>query len=386
MNVNRRDILSFSAALSAFSLSPRCLLAARNGPKVLILIELQGANDGLNTVVPYASKRYYNLRPQIAVPRKTVITLDNMTGLHPSLVEVSKLFERGEVKIVQGLGYPHPILSHFRSIELWERGGDGKSNGRTGWLVDPLDIIAEELSSDAKAMFLDNAGEIFSGGLDGFLGPDALNRNLLNLKKSAGSSLSISKSGGDLLGELLDTRDKNRERLQKLSAKLSSSNKRFDFGRGDLGQQLSKVCELLAAGVNIPVFKVSVGSFDTHDDQWWTHRELLRQLDKSIGGAVRAIKDMALWNDTLMMTYSEFGRRARENGSQGTDHGMAAPHFLIGGKIKGGIDGAAPQLGQLEQDNELYTMDYRSIYNFVLSQHFGLGDNPFSEYDFSAIS
>jgi len=383
---NRRDILSFGAALSAFSLSPNLVLGGAHRSKFLILVELQGANDGLNTVVPYASKRYYNLRPNISLSKDSVLTIDDLVGLHPSLSRISNLYYSGSVKIIQGLGYPHPILSHFRSIELWERGGDGLGNGRKGWLVDPLQIISEQLSPDAKAIFLDNAGEIFTGGLDGFLGPDALDESVLGLETSSTSMLSAGNGKNKLLGELIGTRDKNRERLTALSEKLSGSNKYFNFGRGELGQQLSKVCELLGAGVNIPVFKVSIGSFDTHDDQLRTHRDLLRELDASIGEAVDALKDIGVWNDTLIMTYSEFGRRARENGSRGTDHGMAAPHFILGGQVKGGVFGDYPQLGQLDRDNQTYTIDYRSVYNLVLSEHFGLKDNPFTKYDYNSIT
>ena len=148
---------------------------------------------------------------------------------------------------------------------------------------------------------------------------------------------------------------------------------------------MKNVCDLIGRGLNIPVFKVSIGGFDTHENQFWTHRHLLEQLDRAVGQTVTDLKRLGVWDDTIIMTYSEFGRRAKENGSQGTDHGMAAPHFLLGGGIKGGIYGDYPQLGQLEKDNLLYSMDYRSVYNFVLSEHFGLKENPFSTYDFSNI-
>ena len=129
MTMNRREIIQFAGALSLFSLAPSLTIASASKSKFLILIELDGANDGLNTVVPYGSKLYKRLRPRLAIENKDILKLDNFVGLNPALQNIANLYETGECKIVQGLGYPHPNLSHFRSIELWERGGDGKSNG-----------------------------------------------------------------------------------------------------------------------------------------------------------------------------------------------------------------------------------------------------------------
>ena len=139
------------------------------------------------------------------------------------------------------------------------------------------------------------------------------------------------------------------------------------------------------AGVEIPVFKVSIGSFDTHIEQFWKHRDLLRDLDKSISDTVRILKEIGVWNDTIIMTYSEFGRRAKENGSRGTDHGMAAPHFVLGGKISGAVYGEENVLSSVADSNLRFSIDYRSLYNEILSKHFGFRDNQFATYKNQAL-
>ena len=168
--------------------------------------------------------------------------------------------------------------------------------------------------------------------------------------------------------------------------KLSKKNSNFRIGRGALGSQLSQVISLIDAGVNIPVFKASMGSFDTHIDQYWKHRDLLRELSEGISDLVKNLKRIGIWNDTIIMTYSEFGRRANENGSRGTDHGMAAPHFLLGGSIKGGIFGGELNFNKLNNNNLAFQVDYRSLYNHVLSNHFNLINNPFSNFKSDLIS
>jgi len=155
---------------------------------------------------------------------------------------------------------------------------------------------------------------------------------------------------------------------------------------GSLGNQLSRVCELIGANISIPVYKVSIGSFDTHIDQFWRHRQLLRELDEAVSGTVKELKKIGIWNNTVIMTYSEFGRRAKENGARGTDHGMAAPHFVIGGSIKGGINGGLPNLDQLQNNDLIYEIDYRSLYDFVLNKHFNLESNPFKKFRTNEIA
>tara|TARA_A100001015_G_scaffold148377_1_gene164564 strand:+ start:2348 stop:3451 length:1104 start_codon:yes stop_codon:yes gene_type:complete len=357
---------------------PAHFLKASSNSKYLILVELQGANDGLNTVIPFTNKIYYELRPTIGIPKTEILTISDNIGLHFSLNGLSKLFESGELKIVQNLGYPNPVLSHFRSIELWETGGDGIVKGREGWLVKSLNLIDRNRDLDAKALYLDQSGDIFRGGTSGFLGPNSIGFTPEELEDR--DQLVPVPRNFALLNELIKERQSNNENLKRLGDKLSIKNSFSSLGRGSLGSQLGKVCNILSKEVNIPVFKVAIGSFDTHSEQYWSHKNLLRELDHSLSDTVNALKEIGIWNDTIIMTYSEFGRRAAENGSRGTDHGMAAPHFLIGGKLQGGLFGQSPDLNNLKNNNLRYGIDYRTIYEGVLREHFGIEDNPFQKY------
>ena len=378
MKLTRRQSLSFFGATSLFSILPSSYLNAAMTSKYLILVELQGANDGLNTVIPFGDRNYYKLRPTIGIPKKDILTISENVGLHFSLKGLAKIYETGELKIVQNLGYPNPVLSHFRSIELWETGGDGKAKGRNGWLNDSLDLIGNQRNLDGKAIYLDKSGDVFRGGLDGFYGPNSIGFAAAELE-ARDQTVPVPVTFG-LLTDLMQGRKQNSEKLKQIQNKLSGANRFSSIGRGNLGSQLSKVCNILSKGVNIPVLKVAIGSFDTHSEQFWRHRDLLRELDESLSETVKALQDIGIWNDTMIMTYSEFGRRAAENGSRGTDHGMAAPHFLMGGKLKGGFVGQLPNLGRLRNNNLEFEIDYRTVYEMVLREHFGLNENPFQKY------
>ena len=379
--LNRRDFFSFLGSTVLFTGFPSLARAQLNNKKFLILIELQGANDGLNTVIPYNQRYYYRLRPTIGVEKSRVLTISKQNGLHYSLKNIAKLYENGNVKIVQNLGYPHAVLSHFRSIDIWETGGDGKKQNRNGWLVESLNEFSNLEKIDAKGMFLDNSNSIFRGGHDGFLGPSAIGLNPEQIEIRDTIVPVDDRKNFGLLSEIINKRKNNFNTLNELIKKFNSRKKYYSFkGGGQLSSQLSNVCNLIASGLYIPVFKTAIGSFDTHNNQQNTHQRLLRDLDLAISSTVNALKELGVWENSIIMTYSEFGRRANENGSRGTDHGMAAPHFLIGGNVKGGIIGDYQDLSKLWNNNINFKVDYRSLYEFILRNHFNFQKNPFSKY------
>lgn len=373
--MRRRELLTGSlgfflgtGVLPAFALSG-------SDRKVLILIELQGANDGLNTVVPYLNDRYYSLRPNIAIEKTSVLDLDGEQGLHPSLSGLRNLYERGLVKIFQNVGYPNQIQSHFRSIEVWERGGDGNGNGRDGWFVNAVRNSTVNDKYDAPGIYLGGTPDIFHGGL-GYLG----SASFKDAKQpSRDSMLAQPNEAPSMLSRISAKRQNDLEKNEKISKKLKDV-KRISFGGSGLANQLNRVCELLSADVRAPVFKVSIGSFDTHAGQSNTHRTLLKSLDDAITKTVSTLYSLGIWDDVAIMTYSEFGRRVKENGARGTDHGTAAPHFLISKSLGTGIVGGFPDLEDLKNGDLQFKIDYRSIYNYVLKENFGLSANPFDKY------
>ncbi len=378
--LNRRDFFSFLGSTILFTGFPSLTRAQLNNKKFLILIELQGANDGLNTVIPYSQGYYYRLRPTIGIEKSRVLTISKQNGLHYSLKNIAKLYENGNVKIIQNLGYPHAVLSHFRSIDIWETGGDGKKQNRNGWLVKSLNEFSKLEKIDAKGMFLDNSSSIFRGGHNGFLGPSAIGLNPEQIEIRDTIVPVDDRKNFGLLSEIINKRKNNYTALNELIKKFNSRKKFYSFKGGQLASQLSNVCNLIASGLYIPVFKTAIGSFDTHNNQQNTHQRLLRDLDSAISSTVNSLKELGVWENSIIMTYSEFGRRANENGSRGTDHGMAAPHFLIGGNVRGGIVGDYQDLSKLWNNNLNFKVDYRSLYEFILRNHFKFQKNPFSKY------
>jgi len=379
--MNRRTLLkSVSAGLVLpLGLSPlQSLLAAQAtlSGRRLVLIELTGANDGLNTLVPINNDHYHRLRPAIGLNKKDVIAIKDDYALHQSLQPLMNLWEQGELAWIQGLGYPQPNRSHFKSIALWESGGDGEAVGRSGWITHDIEHKMGRVVSDAHGISLKGDLSLFNstGGrwmsLESTSQVESMDVPLPNSSKQYNATLDLV---AGKMHELHHT-------MGSLSSKLKSVPNAKSVADGELGNQLTQVVRLIRAGVDTPVYRVQLGSFDTHDNQLGRHARLLDQLAKSIAGMRRALVEDSEWQNTLVMTYSEFGRRAAENNAGGTDHGTAAPHLITGGAVRGGLYGKAPDLSVLVDGDPSHTMDYRAVYEQVLRSWFGVEDNRFTTY------
>lgn len=337
----------------------------------LVLVELAGANDGLNTLVPFTNDHYHTLRPTIGLSAKDVFKLDSHFGLHPSLAPLMPIWEAGELAWLQGLGYPKPNRSHFKSIALWESGGDGERQySSDGWMTHAIEHrIAREVA--------DPHGISFSGGLGLFASSSG---RWLSMKRATDMlEESAPKAGGNAIDHaalsVLQSRlQMLNTTLAGMSAKVADTPEVPAFKGGKLGEQLRQVSTLIKAGIDTPVYRVQLTGFDTHDNQRARHPRLLKSLALALSDFRATLKSMSEWQNTLVMTYSEFGRRAAENQSGGTDHGTAAPHLVMGGSVRGGLVGAAPELSELVDGDPTHTMDYRAAYHQVLVD--GLGVLP----------
>lgn len=377
--MHRRNF--FNALLSGLilPLAPRQLAAAaaKTGRRI-VLIELSGANDGLNTVIPFADDRYYALRPSLAIGKTDRFQISNTLALHSALENLGSLWERGEMAVIQGLGYPGANRSHFKSIALWETGGDGSGSGKTGWLTEDIEGLGAGHEFDAHGISLDGGMGIFTSQNGVWLSMTSAEQ-FKRLSKADLSAQTTSKNPA--LNMLLSRAAALNSSMERITRKLNSSYSRdFRIRGGDLGRQLSLASTLIAAGIDTPVLKVKIDGFDTHEDQPWRHQRLLENLGRALEGFARQMRRLGEWNNTLVFTYSEFGRRAVENATRGTDHGTAAPHFITGGAINGGIYGQHPSLTSLIDGDMQYTMDYRSVYEWILSQWFELEHNRFKDY------
>jgi uncharacterized protein (DUF1501 family) len=378
--MNRRDLINFLAAGIAIPLAPISISAASiKSGKRLILVELSGANDGLNTVIPIKDERYGELRPRIKIDRSKAFNLGNGLVLNSAMRSLDGALQAGDLAIMQGLGYPGQNRSHFKSIALWETGGDGTKSGKNGWLTEDIEQMAGNDQLDAHGISLDGGMGIFASPSGVWLSMTSLGQFSTLQKKLVIPNQTL--SSNPALSFVLDRAHALNSSMQSISSKISRlRNKNLNINAGDFGKQASMAAYLIDAGISAPVLKLKIGSFDTHENQTWRHRRLLQDLSKGLSGLRRALIQSGHWDNTLIMTYSEFGRRAKENESGGTDHGTAAPHFLMSGSLEGGLWGIHPDLGNLTDGDVKFTTDYRVVYDKILSDWFGLDQNRFQKY------
>jgi uncharacterized protein (DUF1501 family) len=346
----------------------------------LILVELSGANDGLNTLVPIKDERYRELRPKIGLLKHEVFDLGQGLALHSAMKPLDAAWQAGDMAVLQGLGYPGQNRSHFKSIAIWETGGDGNKSGKTGWLTEDIEGVAGAEQLDAHGISLDGGMGVFASPSGVWLSMTSM-AQFSNLRTKVETIKTVD-SKNPALSLVLDRGRALDASMRSISEKIGNSRYQspMRINAGDFGKQVSMAASLIDAGIDAPVLKLKINGFDTHENQAWRHRALLRNLAKGLSGLRKALKRSGHWEDTLVMTYSEFGRRALENESGGTDHGTAAPHFLMSGALDGGIWGIHPDLGDINEGDVSYTMDYRVVYDRVLADWFGLDQNRFSKF------
>ena len=377
--MHRRQILNSLLSGLILPLVPLKIAsaAAKTGRRI-VLIELSGANDGLNTVIPFTNDRYFDLRPKLAIQKDARFNISNSLALHSALTDLGSIWERGDLAVIQGLGYPGANRSHFKSIALWETGGDGSGSGETGWLTEDIEGLGSAYDFDAHGISLDGGMGVFTSKNGVWLSMTSAEQ----FKRLSQTAMTAKTTSQNPALEMLLTRAAAlNSSMERITNKLNTSRGRnFNMRAGDLGRQLSLASTLIAAGIDTPVLKVKIDGFDTHEDQPWRHQRLLEDLGRAMSGFAQQMRKIGQWDNTLVLTYSEFGRRAVENSTRGTDHGTAAPHFLAGGSINGGIYGTHPSLSKLIDGDMQFTMDYRSVYDWILSQWFEIENNRFKTY------
>ncbi len=373
--MNRRDFLhataraGAAAALPVFGATQGVAWAQAATPyqKLLILIELKGANDGLNTVVPYADPRYAKLRPQIALARDSVIAISEREALHPALKPLHALWENQELAIVQGLGYPNPNLSHFRSIEIWETASKSEEYLDAGWLAR---IFAHtppprSFAADGVVVGSNDMGPLSGQGVRTIALADTA-QFLRNAR--------LAQAGRDERNPALKHIQAVEREIVHAAAKLNSNFVfKTVFPQNAFAGQIRTAAQLAASRAGIAAIRLTLGGFDTHAGQLGTHANLLAQLAEGISALKSALVELNRWDQTLIMTYAEFGRRPQENMSNGTDHGTTNVHFVTGGRVKGGLYGEAPALGNLDGNGNLpFAVDFRSLYATIINPWWGL--------------
>ena len=376
LSLSRRRFLralgAGATALPAISL-PGFAGAAPGDGNILILIELSGGNDGLNTVVPISDPAYRGLRPNIGIGAQDALSLDADTALHPAMRGMADLWDKGQVQIIEGVGYPDPNRSHFRSIEIWNAGLGAEGRARAGWISSAFAEGAAPTGHDADGLVLGGEmGPLVGQGRFGAMRSEDTFLETIETLPGGGHRVRPD-AGRTPLEHVLATYENARATGDVIRRKLERTTAtQWDFPQTALGEQLRTAARLLEAGVSVPVLKVVQDGYDTHDNQPGAHEELLRDLSQATHAFARAMQKIGLWEQTTVLTYSEFGRTARENGSWGTDHGTAAPVFALGGHVRGGLSGRRVALDRLVDGDLQFTTDYRAVYASVLNDLWGI--------------
>lgn len=382
--MNRRSFLQASAAASVLALHPAMsglALAAVDYRRLLVLVELKGGNDGLNTVVPFADPQYAVLRPRLAILRDQVLQLSERAGLHPSLEPLMPLWRAGEMAIVQGVGYPQANLSHFRSIEIWETASKADEYLQQGWLARAF------TQSPPPRHFAADAVVVGSSEMGPFAGSGARTIALSNTEQFLRQAKLATPAGQAHNPALAHILRVEHDILQAASGLNGDRAFTTTFPAGAFGNAIRTAAQVAASRMPVAVIKLSLGSFDTHSGQLATHARLLKELAEGLAALKGALSEIGRWNDTLVMTYAEFGRRPRENQSAGTDHGTASVHFAFGGRVKGSLYGEAPALDRLDGNGNLsFAVDFRDIYATLLERWWGASADVALRGKFSTLS
>ena len=332
-----------------------------------MLVELKGGNDGLNTVVPYADPEYYTLRQRIGIARDQVLQLDAQAGLHPSLQPLMALWQNRELAVVQSVGYPSANLSHFRSIEIWDTASKSDQYLSDGWLTRAFAAapVPRNYAADGVVLGSNEMGPLAGGGTRAL----ALNNTAEFLRQArfAGSE-GVSRNAA--LSHILKV---ERDVTQAAANLGNNVTLRAEFPNHAFGNAVKTAAQVVASGAGIAAIKVTLNGFDTHSGQQGTQQRLLKELAEGVVAFRAAMQEIGRWDNTLLMTYCEFGRRPRENMSGGTDHGTANAQFVTGGKVRGGLYGLAPALNRLDGNGNLpFAVDFRELYATALGRWWGL--------------
>jgi uncharacterized protein (DUF1501 family) len=394
MPMIRRDFLRHTTLLGFGATVPtflgRSALAAHTADQpvakdtVLVVVQLTGGNDGLNTVVPFANADYYKLRPTIAVPKDQVKKITDELGFHPAMGELAELYtDDAAVCVVQGVGYPNPSQSHFRSMDIWHAGSTA-DNLTDGWLGRSLK------AKPAPAFHLAGGNESSPLALNGapVRVPSVNSLDDFKLKTAAASRADGAAQKGVITGVpgestggggLLDFVSRTQMNTYASSEKLAALGKNYapkaPYPNTALANRLKLAAQLIDGGIGARIFYVSIDGFDTHAGQGGAtgaHANLLQQVSDAIAAFHRDLAGHGHKDRVCVMTFSEFGRRGFENGSKGTDHGSGAPMLLVGGAVKPGVVGEHPSLTKMEEGNLIHSTDFRRVYAAVLRDWLGV--------------
>ena len=382
----RREFLRVSSAgigLLAFSrFAPSFLVqstlaaspAAEKDRSILVLVQLAGGNDGLNTLIPFEDPLYYKLRPTLGIPKTEALPVSALTALHPACLPLQSLLKEGKLAVIQNVGYPNPNRSHFRSTDIWETGSDSDQVVPTGWIGRYLDNacagtpvsndpLAVHVSNEVPQAFLAQEQHTSFG-----LSPNQNGRRQGNVALLESLLQTADVPLNDSVNFLKQTTMDALVTEKRVEAVLNKYRPSAAYPANGFSTSLRSVAALISARVATRVYFVSLSGFDTHANQAGAHQNLLKTLSEGLAAFQKDLEDHQLADQVLTMTFSEFGRRPMENESKGTDHGTAAPLFVMGSRVKAGVLGTAPILDLGRNQDLTFSTDFRQVYATVLNR------------------
>ena len=375
--MKRRNFLKSSALASTAYLTPsflnafakRPLQSSRSG-KTLVVIQLSGGNDGLNTIVPYRDDIYYSNRPTLNLQKGEVLKISDHLGFHPALQSLQNIFDQGEMSIINSVGYPNPDRSHFRSMDIWHTASSSSEYLSSGWIGRYLDSNCKGCDKPYHAIELDNSLSLAVKGKlkTAFAMPQA---NMLRRTTDNRFLMEVGNSAhpdpNSPLSCLYKTMTDTQASAKYLFEQSKVHRSKIEYPNNAFAKDLKQVAELMTADTDTKVYYTSLTGFDTHAGQKERQNRLLKQYAEGVEAFVKDLKQNGLFDDTLILTFSEFGRRVKQNASQGTDHGTANNLFLIGGRLQQkGFYNEAPDLNQLDNGDLIHQVDFRTIYADIL--------------------
>ena len=393
--MKRRDFLKQTTFASSMFFVPQFLkvfeqIPKKNfGNKKIVIIQLKGGNDGLNTVVPFRNDIYYQQRKNIALKENEILKISDEVGLHKSLEPLHNLYEKGFVSIINNVGYPNPNLSHFRATDIWQTASDSNQFLQNGWVGRYLDITK---GKPTKAIEVDESLSLLLKGKtqNGLAVTDA--KTLYNSLKepfyknviNANTDAHLSEHNlGYLYNTMIDAESSAKYIFEKTKVKAASNN----YPKNLFGKQLKTISQFINSGLDTQVFYAGLTGFDTHANQPNTQAKLLKTYAESMAVFVEDLQKNNNFDDVLILTFSEFGRRVKQNESQGTDHGAANNVFLIGKNLKKqGLYNNLPNLADLDANGNLkYEIDFREVYATILDKWLEVDDKAILNKSFSKL-
>jgi len=366
---------------------------------VLVVVQMGGGNDGLNTVVPYGDDAYHRVRPAIGIDEKAALKIDDRIGLNPVMAGLNELYQEGRLAIVQGVGYPNPNRSHFEATQIWETASPDRPVA-TGWLGRYLDRIVPASTTTPSGAALFTAVTLGDTVPAALLAQHvdvpaigALNTFQYNTgkdvasKTTAGRLYDGAKPGQSPYLDLIQSTARTAlHGGDYLRQKIASYQRSVTYPTDPFSQQLALAAQIIGSEIGTRVIFVSIGSFDTHAGQRNQQDRLLGYLSNGLRAFYQDLTTHGNADRTLVLTFSEFGRRVQQNASNGTDHGTAMPMFALGGKVKGGVYGTHPSLTDLDHGDLKFNVDFRSVYATVLERWLGRNSSQIIGSNFDQVA